>query len=68
MQSPNFATVGKTGLWTALGSFVFVVFFFLIVVSVPLAAFLAASGLIPVGGFVVGALIALSFDHVEDED
>ena len=59
----------KTGLWTGLASLVFVIVLLGAIYPVPLQPFLAAVGLIPVGGFVVAVLIKLSFDedHAAEE-
>lgn len=56
-------TVLKNAGWSAVGSLLFCVVFFGFICSVPLGAFLAAVALIPAGGFVVGALITLSFEE-----
>lgn len=56
----DFKFVGKVVLWSAFGSFLFVLFLFCIVEPSHLPMVLAATGLIPVGGAVVGGLLALS--------
>lgn len=56
-------TVLKNSFWTALGSLLFCIVFFWWICGVPLGAFLAAVTLIPVGAFVVGALVTLSFEE-----
>lgn len=58
--SIDFKFVAKVTLWSAFGSFLFVLFLFVIVEPTHLPMLLAATGLIPVGGAVVGALLALS--------
>lgn len=56
-------TVLKNAGWAAVGSLLFCIVFFTLICQVPLLAFLAAAALIPAGGFVVGALITLSFEE-----
>lgn len=58
--SVDFKFVGKVVLWSAFGSFLFVLFLFVIVEPESLPLILAAAGLIPIGGAVVGGLLALS--------
>ncbi|MFO0946343.1 MAG: hypothetical protein U1D30_10405 [Planctomycetota bacterium] len=56
----DFKFVGKVVAWSAFGSFLFVLFMFAIVERESLPMILAAGGLIPIGGAVVGGLLALS--------
>lgn len=56
----DFKFAGKVVLWSTFGSFLFVLLLFVIIEPARLPALLAAAGLIPVGGAVVGGLLALS--------
>lgn len=63
----DYAKVGRYALYGAVGSAIFMLCLFVFWVSMPLPVILAAMGLVPLGGAVVAALMAFSFEDPEHE-
>lgn len=62
----DFKVAGKIALWSCLGSLLFVLVLYIMLVPVSLATIVSACALVTAGGGVVGGLIAISLaeeDH-----